>query len=191
LVDQIENPTLQALTANQLLTHAQTLYDDPASPFAASARQEAWKSGFVSGAAWMRLVMEHLRGTKLALVTADFQQLGVIKYTLCATGALLWVFLSIVTGLWILSPFAIVAFYAIETQMVFLFPLALDGYTAYYRESLRWTQKAGGTLHVMLIVMRLAVVMLFGGLLGGGFIRSWSLGCLSVVLWYEQVRQYA
>jgi hypothetical protein len=43
----------------------------------------------------------------------------------------------------------------------------------------------------MLIVMRLALVMLFGGFLGGGFVRSWALGCLSVVLWYEQVKHAA
>ena len=75
--------------------------------------------------------------------------------------------------------------------MVFLFPLALDGYSSLFRESRRWTIKAGGTVRVMLIVMRLALVMLFGGFLGGGFLRSWALGCLSVVLWYEQVKHAA
>ncbi|MBA3869730.1 MAG: hypothetical protein H0X30_11320 [Anaerolineae bacterium] len=75
--------------------------------------------------------------------------------------------------------------------MVFLFPLALDGYPELFRESRQLTIKAGGTLNVMLIVMRLALVMLFGGFWGRGFVRSWALGCLSVVLWYEQVKQDA
>ncbi|MEP6987616.1 MAG: hypothetical protein ABI970_18575, partial [Chloroflexota bacterium] len=60
-----------------------------------------------------------------------------------------------------------------------------------FHESRSWTVKAGGTLNVMLIVMHLALVMLFGGFLGKGFVRSWALGCLSVVLWYEQVKQDA
>ena len=40
----------------------------------------------------------------------------------------------------------------------------------------------------MLTVIRLASVMLFGGFLGGGFLRSWCLGCLAVAVWYEELR---
>ena len=188
MLDQTKQPLI---TARSLLAYAQALYDDPALPFAAAAEQEAWKSGFVSGAEWMRLVLEHLCGTKLQSVDADFQYLGIVKYALCAVGALLWIVLTLATGLWILIPLAAFVFYAIEAQMVFLFPLALDGHTSLFCDSRLWTIKAGGTFHVMLIVMRLALVMLFGGFLGGGFVRSWALGCLSVVLWYEQVKHAA
>lgn len=188
MLDQTKQPVL---TAQSLLAHARMLYDNPALPFASSAEGDAWKSGFVSGAAWMRLVMQHLRGTKQQKVDADFQYLGIVKYALCAAGAFVWIILSIAIGFWLLIPLAAFAFYAIEAQMVFLFPLALDGHIALFRESRVWTIKAGGTFHVMLIVMRLALVMLFGGFLGGGFVRSWALGCLSVVLWYEQVKHAA
>lgn len=185
MLDRTKQPLI---TAHSLLAHARMLYDNPALPFASSAEREAWKSGFVSGAAWMRLVLGYLRETKLPPVNADFQWLGTGKYALCAAGALLWVAVTLAAGLWLFIPFAAFVFYAIEAQMVFLFPLALDGCTSLFRESRLWTIKAGGTIHVMLIVMRLALVMLFGGFLGGGFIRSWALGCLSVILWYEQVK---
>ena len=40
----------------------------------------------------------------------------------------------------------------------------------------------------MRVVLALAFTMLFGGLVGRGFLRSWCLGCLAVCLWYEDLR---
>jgi hypothetical protein len=83
----------------------------------------------------------------------------------------------------------VLVFYIVESQMVFLFPLALDGYTDPFRESRHYTSLAGGTFQVTATVIPLAVVMLFGGFAGRGFVRCWALGCLAVVLWYEDLRQ--
>jgi len=83
------------------------------------------------------------------------------------------------------------AFYAVEAQMVFLFPLALDGSPQLFRQARALTVQAGGTLAVMRTVLPLATVMLGGGIVGLGFVRSWCLGCLAVCLWYEQVRAAA
>ena len=107
MLNQRQHSFNRGITGRALLLQAQTLYDDPALPFAAAAQQEAWKSGFESGAAWMRLVLEHLRSAEISPVTADFQQLGVIKYALCAAGALLWIIAVIALGLWLLIPFAV------------------------------------------------------------------------------------
>src|SRR5690349_3653701 len=174
-------------SAALLLAGARELYDDPAMPFARSAQHDAWKSGFASGADWMRLVLCHLRGQNALPVAgrASFQQWGAFKYGLAALCALLFLTLVVKTHLWLLLPGVVFAFYAVEAQMVFLFPLVLDGSPNPLCESLAWTRAAGGTIPVMLTVMQLAVVMLFGGFLGRGFIRSWCLGCLAVVLWYE------
>src|SRR5207244_10397260 len=87
-----------------------------------------------------------------------------------------------------LVPLAAVAFYAVEAQMVFLFPLALDGSARPFADAWRWTRHAGGTVAVMRVVVPLACTMLFAGLAGGGFLRSWCLGCLAVCLWYEDLR---
>jgi hypothetical protein len=94
------------------------------------------------------------------------------------------------TRAWVLLPGVVIIFYLVEAQMVFLFPLALDGSAHPIRESLVWTRAAGGTIPVMLTVMQLAAVMLFGGFFGRGFVRSWCLGCLAVVLWYEALRRH-
>ncbi|HBE56424.1 MAG TPA: hypothetical protein DEG17_10470 [Cyanobacteria bacterium UBA11149] len=73
--------------------------------------------------------------------------------------------------------------------MVFLFPITLDRMANPFRTSQEWTKRAGGTIAAMQIVLVLAAVMLFGGFVGQGFIRCWCLGCLAVVLWYEELRQ--
>jgi hypothetical protein len=80
-----------------------------------------------------------------------------------------------------------ILFYLYEVQMLFLFPLALDGSPNPFRDARDLTRRAGGTLHAAGIVMVLAAVMLFGGFLGRGFVRCWCLGCLSVCIWYDAV----
>jgi len=40
----------------------------------------------------------------------------------------------------------------------------------------------------MKTVLPLAAMMLLGGFVGRGFVRSWCLGCLAVLIWYERLR---
>jgi hypothetical protein len=117
--------------------------------------------------------------------------LGALKYGLAAAAALLVAAPAIRLRLWPLLPVCVVAFYAVEAQMVFLFPLALDGSTRPFREARRLTARAGGTLAVMAVVLPIAAVMLFGGVARQGFVRSWCLGCLAVCIWYEDLRTEA
>jgi hypothetical protein len=174
--------------ARDLLRQARQLYDDPVTHLAAAVPR-GWQVGFAAGGAWMRQVLAHLRGTDLAGSTRRFNRLGVLKYGLASTAAL-----AVIAAAWwveqpLLALLVVPAFYAVEAQMVFLFPLALDGSAALLRESRAMTVQAGGTLAVMRTVLPLAAVMLGGGFVGGGFVRSWCLGCLAVCLWYEQVRR--
>jgi hypothetical protein len=179
------------MSAAQLLAQARTLYDNPTLPYAQKATREAWRSGFASGAEWMRMALSNLRGEAIPARDNSYNTLGIVKYSLASLGALLYLILVVGTGLWFLAPGLVLVFYAIEAQMVFLFPLTIDGVSDRISISQHWTRQAGGTFKVMLIVMQLAVVMLFGGLVGQGFVRSWALGCLAVVLWYEEVRRAA
>ncbi len=179
--------------ATDLLARASALYDDPQAPFAIAAR-DAWQGGFASGAEWMRLALACLRGRPMPDIQISFQQLGLIKYGLAACSAVVYALLVGMFGFWALLPGAAFIFYAVEAQMVFLFPLALDGCQKPFRAGRAWTQQAGGTLPVTFTVMQLALVMLFGGFFGHGFVRCWCLGCLAVLLWYEDVpesRAYA
>jgi predicted MPP superfamily phosphohydrolase len=136
----------------------------------------------------MRLALETVRGAPCSLTPVNYERLGLIKYGLAGGAALLCVIAACAWGLWWLVPLAAVVFYAVEAQMVFLFPLALDGSARPFRDAWRWTRRAGGTDAVMRVVLPLACVMLFGGLAGRGFLRCWCLGCLAVCLWYEDLR---
>lgn len=171
-----------------LLDEARQMYDSPSSQLSTSA-QNAWRNGFISGAEWMALALSELRGVKPVSVPSKLQALGIIKYTLASIVALSVLGMAIWTKIYPAALFCIPAFYAVEVQMVFLFPIVLDNYQHPFSESLKWTNKAGGTIAAMKIVMVLAAVMIFGGLFGKGFIRCWCLGCLAVVLWYEKLRQ--
>lgn len=175
--------------SHNLLEQAAAYYDDPRYPFEQAARDDGWRTGFVSGAEWMRLAMETLRGEPVPRVKAPFQRIGIIKYGLCSLGALACLAAAWYTQLWWVIFAVPFAFYGIEAQMVFLFPAVLDGTPEPFRASRRWTVQAGGTLRVMSAVMPIAAVMLFGGFFGQGFLRSWALGCLAIVIWYERLRR--
>jgi len=172
--------------AHDLLTRAAALYDAPGSPLRATAAGAA-RGGFASGARWMRLALETPRGRPCPATAINYQRLGLIKYGLAGAVALLAAVAACAGHVPWLVPLAAVAFYAVEAQMVFLFPLALDGSGRPFGDARRWTRRAGGTVTVMRVVLPLACTMLFGGLAGRGFLRSWCLGCLAVCLWYEDL----
>jgi len=137
----------------------------------------------------MRSALAQLRHTPPAGSTRGFNTLGTIKYGLSSAAALV----CLVAAVWfeqpLLAALIVPAFYAVEAQFVFLFPLALDETPHLWLHSRQLTVAGGGTLAVMGTVLPLAAVMLFGGLAGRGFVRSWCLGCLAVCIWYEEIRQ--
>jgi hypothetical protein len=87
-----------------------------------------------------------------------------------------------------LVPLAILAFYLVEAQGAFVFPALVDGVASPWRGSRTLVRTAGGTLVVAASTLLIASVMLFGGIVGNGFLRSWCIGCLAIVLWYERLR---
>lgn len=177
------------MKAVKLLQQATLLYDDPSTGLKILAEQQAWQTGFSSGAEWMRFAMSQLRGQDIPVTNLPYQQVGLLKYGLASLGASVYLGLFIRLEWWLLLPGFILVFYALEVQTVFLFPLAIDGADHLFAESRRWTAHAGGTCKAMQVVMPIASVMLLGGFFGQGFIRAWALGCLAIVIWYEQVRQ--
>jgi predicted MPP superfamily phosphohydrolase len=173
--------------AAELLRRAQAVFDDPSNRLA-SAAAGAWRGGFASGGQWMAAALEVLRGCLLPPPPRNLHYLGLVKYGLAGGAALLCVAAGLLLRTPLVAALCVPVFYAVEAQMVFLFPLVLDGEPWPFRESLRWTRRAGGTLRVMGIVMPIAATMVFGGFLGRGFVRSWCTGCLAVCIWYEDLR---
>jgi len=174
------------MQARRLLDQSRAIFDNPQLPFADTAAQDGWRTGFASGAVWMRSVMGYVRNETIPPVKADYNKLGIFKYGLASVCALASGTFFVLLGWWPLLPLGVLVFYLVEAQMVFLFPLALDGLPV--RTSRIWMQQAGGTLYVTWVVVQLAAVMLFGGFAGNGFVRSWALGCIAIVLWYEELR---
>jgi predicted MPP superfamily phosphohydrolase len=148
----------------------------------------AWRGGFASGAAWMRCALGRLRNNPLPVQVRAYQVYGSVKYGLATAAALLFAAAAIGAGWPVIALGGALIFYWVEARMVFLFPLLLDGSPRPWRDSLHWTRQAGGTVKVMRTVMRLAATMIFGGAVGGGFVRSWCVGCLAVCIWYERLR---
>ncbi|MGE0490789.1 MAG: hypothetical protein AB7S38_16400 [Vulcanimicrobiota bacterium] len=174
------------MEASQLLKRAMAIYDDPASGLAQTASQ-AGRQGFLSGAQWMNQALGVVRGRPTLMRPANYQGLGFFKYGLATAAALTALFVAYQVGRWDFLGLVPLAFYAVEAQFVFLFPLVLDGSPTPVKDSLALTARAGGTIQVMATVVPIACVMLFGGFVGQGFVRCWCVGCLAVVLWYEDV----
>lgn len=172
-----------------MLKRAACLYDAPGSVLADEARG-AWRTGFTGGAAWMANGLALVRGQPAAAVPSNVGRWGALKYG----GALLSAGVAggFASGLG--APLAValvvagLAFYAAEAQGLFLFPLLLDGTEHPWQSGRVLLRRAGGTPSAMGTVLMLAGVMLLGGVVGRGWVRCWCLGCLAVVLWYEELR---
>lgn len=162
---------------------AVALFADPASGLEARAR-DAWRGGFAGGAEWMRVALAAIRGGERPRGRAAFGWLGAGKYAACTGGALMAAVVSAWAGAgWSAALVAaVLAFYVVEVQAVFLFPVALDRGTPAWRPARRLMRADGGTVRAVLTVVPIAARMI-----GGGW-RGWCRGCLEVLLWYEDVR---
>ncbi|WKZ56693.1 MAG: hypothetical protein QY326_08160 [Bdellovibrionota bacterium] len=172
---------------SNLLREAARIYDDPRLGLQID-RLEGAAGIFAFGEKWMARALGLLRGGLSSPPASAAILAGVLKYGLCSIVAAL-VFM-VPDSLAIGALGAVVAFYAIEAQFVFLFPLLIEGEERPWRRSIELTQAAGGTLRVMSIVLPIAASMLFGGFLGRGFMRSWCIGCLAILIWYSAVNQH-
>src|SRR5262245_29941314 len=145
-------PMPERVRAGDLLRRARALYDSPSCDLAEAACG-AWGGGFASGGRWMARALGRLRGGAPPDVPRGMNALGLVKYGLAGAAALACVGLACLMGCWPLLVLSIPAFYTVEAQMVFLFPLALDGSERLFREARRRTARAGGTLVVMGVVL--------------------------------------
>ena len=146
-------------------------------------------TSFGGGARWMHQAMGFVgwrmppfRGSRI------YDRMGWLKYAVCSLCAVSTLALLVVPGaLWIAPWAAVVAFYAAEAQMVFLFPEALLGRRAPWSSARSLTISAGGTWRVMAGVLPIAARMLATGWWRGRGRETWIQGCLAVVLWHREV----
>jgi hypothetical protein len=136
----------------------------------------------------MALALSEIRGAPVARSRVGASRLGLVKYGLATCLAALVVAGAAAIEAWKLLPLAVVAFYLVEAQAAFVFPAFVDGVPSPWGRSRELVRAAGGTVVVAAATLVIASVMLGGGLAGKGFLRSWCIGCLAVVLWYERLR---
>jgi hypothetical protein len=172
-----------------LIARAAALYD--AGGYA--PRFPLHRASFAGGGRWMAEALARLRGAALpAPLARDFSRAGIRKYGAALAAALPALVLS---GAGIpLAPAIIgaaLAFYAVEAPLVFVFPALIDGAPHPAARSRRLVRVNGGHARAVVRVMGIALHMTLGGALGGGVRRAWCVGCLAVLLWYEDARREA
>lgn len=180
------------MSAVRLLTRARR--DFAADPALERDARSVALGGFGGGLAWMRA------RNGIASSAPDRRRghvVGVVKYGLCvALGAgvagLLAVALRGVAWPWasltVASLAFVLAFYALESRWVFVFPAMAEGDPHPFLRSWRLTREHGGTLAAMRVVMPIAAWMVFGSLIDGHVVRAWAIGCHAVLTWYRDLR---
>lgn len=144
--------------------------------------------GFHGGARWMHAAMKAIGWRMPPFREAvGYERLGWGKYGMCVLAALA---AAAATPIWWLAPIpALLAFYAAEAQMVFLFPERLLNRRAPWSAARAMTVSAGGTWRVMTQVLPIAARMLATGWWRGRARETWVQGCFAVVLWHRHVRR--
>ena len=116
----------EKVRAWELLRCARAMYDAPSCPLGSLAGS-AWRGGFTSAGRWMQHAQSHLRNLPPTSPIGGLNALGAVKYGLAGAAALLVALTAVLLKVWPLLLVCTPAFYAVEAQMVFLFPLVLDG----------------------------------------------------------------
>jgi hypothetical protein len=136
----------------------------------------------------MGLALSELRGAPGVALPAGATRAGLLKYgAATAAGAAVLALLA-PHSLAAAAPLAILAFYVVEGFGAFVFPALAAGIPSPFHESLASVKSSGGIAAVVPRILVIASVMLFGGFAGRGFLRSWCIGCLAMVLWHRAVR---
>lgn len=160
-----------------------------ASPSLRRAARRCARRGFAGGAEWMALALAGIRGSAVRNPGTGAVRLGLVKYGAAALAAAAVAAIALAARRLELLPLAVAAFYAVESGSAFVFPAFADGAARPWAESRALVAAAGGRWAVAGRIAVIALVMLLGGFAGRGFLRSWCVGCLAVVLWYEDLRR--
>lgn len=141
---------------------------------------------FNLGATWMHTRLQELRGYNIATFAeaSHYNCYGVLKYLILVSclfiTSLMFYYIHVV-----LIPFTILIFYFVEAHFIFLFPLLIDSTKNPFQESIKLSYKIG-IVKAFLNVMPISVFMIIGLFNYKKPLRNWYLGCLAVLIWYEE-----
>lgn len=143
---------------------------------------------FADGGAWMAEQL-YLRSARPAPsgIPPNYRKAGLIKYGLSLLAAFLTA-LSVVSICPVTILLAIIVFYVVEVQFLFLFPLMADENATPYRSAIRISWSVG-ILRCVGNTIPIAVHMLVGLMNHKDPFRGWHTGCLAVLIWYLDIRK--
>ncbi len=146
--------------------------------------QDLQKGIFSTGGRWMFYWMQILQFDEKRTLQhgINFAFYGLFKYAISGAVFLITLFFLWPLG-WMYAPLSIICFYAVEVQLMFLFPLLIDQSPAPLRESRTMTRSIG-TIYTVLVILPIGVFMLLGLFHWKNPLKHWYLGCLAVVIWY-------
>jgi hypothetical protein len=142
---------------------------------------------FGDGANWMRFWMLELRpNAKLAsMPTWKYTIYGIFKYVVSllffGVSALLLCQIKPILGL-----FSIFIFYFVEVHFLFLFPILIENEKKPICKSIKITYEIG-LFNAVKTVIVIAFFMLIGLINFQNPLKNWYIGCLAVVIWYEEI----
>jgi hypothetical protein len=144
---------------------------------------------FPTGARWMydrlaELDKSNIRPWDPAI---NYNLYGFLKYGICVAGFLLsCVGLAVYAPL--LVPVSILVFYLFEIQFLFLFPLLIDHSEKPVIMGIRAVFTIG-IIHCLFTVIPIGCYMLAGLLHKRQRYRNWYIGCMAILIWYnDEVR---
>ncbi|MFN7119989.1 MAG: hypothetical protein ACK4TA_24560 [Saprospiraceae bacterium] len=141
---------------------------------------------FSLGAKWMHTRLQELRGYDINEFTilSKYNLYGIIKYLVLA-GCLIITIVTLYRINITLLPLVILIFYFVEAHFIFLFPLLIDKAENPIKESVKLSYKIG-IIKAMCNVMPISFFMIIGLFNYKKPLRNWYLGCLAVLIWYEE-----
>lgn len=112
-----------------------------------------------------------------------YRSYGLFKYSI-AFGVFfvsLWQLLKISVYI---APLSIILFYLVEVHFVFLFPIILEEKRNPLWVSIQQTYKMG-IINALFTLVPIGFFMVYGLLNIKDPFRNWYIGCLSIVIWYQ------
>lgn len=144
---------------------------------------------FSTGARWMNDRLNQLDGnhTQAFNPHINYTLYGLLKYGICLAGFSLSAWgLSKYSIL--LAPLSVFVFFLLEVNFLFLFPLLIDNSATPISGSIRAVFRIG-ILKCVITVIPIALFMVVGLFWKKEPVRNWYIGCLAVLIWYnDEVR---
>jgi len=142
---------------------------------------------FRNGAEWMLERMNELDERERVFdASFPFEKYGYFKYVICLSVFLMSAFFLFYKAMF-LVPLAILLFYFLEIHFLFLFPLMIDKVEKPILTSIQMTYKIG-VFQTLITVIPIGFYMLIGMFNLRNPLRNWYLGCMSILIWYEDER---